>query len=158
MRAGFDYRQLHLDAHLALAGVLRDFGIVRVSPEAAVESGVSGAFFPHGIGHGIGLQVHEVAGFAASDRGGTIDKPAGHPYLRLTRTLEPGMVVTIEPGLYFIPTLLAQLRAGPQAGAVDWKKVAHLARFGGVRIEDEVHCTDGAPENLTRDAFAELEG
>jgi Xaa-Pro dipeptidase len=65
------------------------------------------------------------------------------------------MVVTIEPGLYFIPTLLAKLRETKHAPAVDWKKVEHLAKFGGVRIEDEVHCTDGAPENLTRDAFAE---
>ncbi|NMD28736.1 MAG: M24 family metallopeptidase, partial [Bacteroidetes bacterium] len=59
-------------------------------PEAAVQTGVSRAFFPHGIGHGIGLQVHDVAGFAESDHGGTIPKPDGHPYLRLTRVLEPG--------------------------------------------------------------------
>jgi Xaa-Pro dipeptidase len=154
VRAGFDYRQLHLDAHLALAGVLRDFGILRTSPESAVESGVSGAFFPHGIGHGIGLQVHEVAGFAASDSGGTIDKPAGHPYLRLTRVLEPGMVVTIEPGLYFIDMLLAKLRENGHGDAVDWARIDAFRPFGGIRIEDDVVCTDGSPENLTRDAFA----
>ena len=106
VRAGVDYKQLHLDAHLALAGILRDFGLIRISPEAALDSGVSSAFFPHGIGHGIGLQVHDVAGFAASDAGGTIPKPDGHPYLRLTRVLEPGMAVTIEPGIYFIDMLL----------------------------------------------------
>ena len=66
------------------------------------------------------------------------------------------MVVTIEPGLYFIPTLLKGLRESKNAKNVDWKKVEHLAKFGGVRIEDEVHCTEGAPENLTRDAFAEV--
>lgn len=154
VRAGVDYRQLHLDAHLALATILRDFGIVRMSPESAVESGVSSAFFPHGIGHGIGLQVHEVAGFAASDAGGTIDKPAGHPYLRLTRTLEPGMVVTIEPGLYFIDMLLSKLRADGLADAVDWARVDAFRPYGGIRIEDDVVCTEGEPENLTRDAFA----
>ena len=154
VRAGFDYRQLHLDAHLALAGILRDFGIVRMTPESAVESGVSSAFFPHGIGHGIGAQVHEVAGFAASDSGGTIDKPAGHPYLRLTRVLEPGMVVTIEPGLYFIDMLLAKLRDNGHADAVDWARVDTFRPYGGIRIEDDVVCTDGEPENLTRDAFA----
>ena len=154
VRAGFDYRQLHLDAHLALAGVLRDFGILRTSAEAAVASGVSSAFFPHGIGHGIGLQVHEVAGFAATDGGGTIDKPAGHPYLRLTRVLEPGMVVTIEPGLYFIDMLLAKLREDGHGDAVDWARVDAFRPFGGIRIEDDVVCTDGEPENLTRDAFA----
>ncbi len=154
VRAGFDYRQLHLDAHLALAAILRDFGLVRMSPEAALESGVSSVFFPHGVGHGIGLQVHDVAGFAASDAGGTIPKPDGHPYLRLTRTLEPGMVVTIEPGIYFIDMLLDGLRQGPHAGEVDWARVDAFRPFGGIRIEDDVACTDGDPLNLTREAFA----
>jgi Xaa-Pro dipeptidase len=155
VRAGFDYKQLHLDAHLALAGILADFGIIKVSPEAAVSSGVSSAFFPHGIGHGIGLQVHDVAGFAASDAGGTIPKPEGHPYLRLTRVLEPGMVVTIEPGLYFIDMLLDKLKQDGKGDAVDWARVDAFRPYGGIRIEDDVACTDGAPVNLTRDGFAE---
>jgi Xaa-Pro dipeptidase len=154
VRAGFDYKQLHLDAHLALAGILRDFGLIRLSPEAALESGVSSAFFPHGIGHGIGLQVHEVAGFAASDAGGTIPKPEGHPYLRLTRVLEPGMAVTIEPGLYFIDMLLDRLKADGHADAVDWGRVDAFRPYGGIRIEDDVICTDDAPLNLTREEFA----
>jgi Xaa-Pro dipeptidase len=75
----------------------------------------------------------------------------------MTRTLEPGMVVTIEPGIYFIPTLLKKLRAdAKQSKSGDWDKGGPLSKFGGVRVEDEVHCTEGAPENLTRDAFAEL--
>ena len=154
VRAGVDYRKLHLDAHLALAGVLRDFGIVKVSPEEALATGVSSAFFPHGIGHGIGLQVHDVAGFAASDAGGTIDKPDGHPYLRLTRVLEPGMVVTIEPGIYFIDMLLEDLKAAGRGASVDWDRVEAFRPYGGVRIEDDVVCTDGDPVNLTREAFA----
>lgn len=154
VRAGHDYRRLHLDAHLMLAGVLREFGILRMSPEAALETGVSSAFFPHGIGHGIGLQVHDVAGFAESDRGGSIPKPDGHPYLRLTRTLEPGMVVTIEPGIYFIDMLLDPLRDSPHADAIDWARIAEFRPYGGIRIEDDVVCTDGEPVNLTREAFA----
>lgn len=154
VRAGVDYRQLHLDAHLALAGVLRDAGLITVSPEEAVATGVSSAFFPHGIGHGIGLQVHDVAGFAASDRGGTIARPDGHPYLRLTRTLEPGFVVTIEPGLYFIDMLLEDLRAAGRGASVDWDRVEAFRPYGGIRIEDDVVCTDGDPVNLTREAFA----
>lgn len=154
VRAGFDYKQLHLDAHLSLAGILRDFGILKVSPESAVATGVSSTFFPHGIGHGIGLQVHDVAGFAASDGGGTIPKPDGHPYLRLTRVLEPGMVVTIEPGLYFIDMLLDPLRQGPHTDAVDWSRVDAFRPFGGIRIEDDVACTNDAPINLTREGFA----
>jgi Xaa-Pro dipeptidase len=154
VRAGTDYRQIHLDAHLALAGILKDFGVITVSPEAAVQSGVSSAFFPHGIGHGIGLQVHDVAGFAESDRGGTIAKPEGHPYLRLTRTLQPGMAVTIEPGIYFIDMLLGELKQNGLGDAVDWARVDAFRPYGGIRIEDDVVCTDGAPLNLTREAFA----
>ena len=154
VRAGTDYRQIHLDAHLALAGILKDFGVITVSPEAAVQTGVSSAFFPHGIGHGIGLQVHDVAGFAESDRGGSIAKPDGHPYLRLTRVLDAGMVVTIEPGIYFIDMLLDELKAKGLGNAVDWSRVEEFKPFGGIRIEDDVVCTDGAPVNLTREAFA----
>ncbi|HXH01407.1 MAG TPA: Xaa-Pro dipeptidase [Xanthomonadaceae bacterium] len=156
VRAGTDYARIHLNAHLALAGILREFGIIDMTPETALDTGVSSTFFPHGVGHGIGLQVHDVAGFAASDAGGSIDKPPGHPYLRLTRTLEPGMVVTIEPGLYFIDMLLNELRAGVHAKSVDWARVDAFRPYGGIRIEDDVVCTDGAPVNMTREAFAAL--
>jgi Xaa-Pro dipeptidase len=154
VRAGQSYPDLHLHAHLRLAGVLHDHGFLRMSAESAVESGVSATFFPHGLGHLIGLQVHDVAGFQRDERGGTLDKPAGHPYLRLTRTLQPRMVTTIEPGLYFIDLLLAGLRERPQARDVDWERVDRFRRYGGIRIEDDVACTEGDPENLTRDAFA----
>jgi Xaa-Pro dipeptidase len=155
VRAGTDYRDLHLECHLRLGGVLRDLGIVDMDPGTMLAEGVTSVFFPHGLGHPIGLQVHDVAGFV-DEAGELIPRPAGHPYLRMTRTLEPGMVVTIEPGLYFIPTLLKGLRGSKNAKNVDWGKVEHLAKFGGVRVEDEVHCTDSAPENLTRDAFADV--
>ena len=153
--AGVDYKQLHVDAHLQLMAILKDFGVIKVSPEAALASGVSAAFFPHGLGHPIGLQVHDVAGFAANDRGGRIERPAGHPYLRMTRVLEPGMVVTIEPGIYFIDMLLDELKQNGHADSVDWARVDAFRPYGGVRIEDEVLCTDGEPQNLTRPAFAE---
>ena len=155
VRAGMDYREIHLSTHRRIAAILSDQGIVRMSAEAMVAERVTSTFFPHGIGHLLGLQVHDVGGFMADDSGAVSPKPEGHRYLRLTRTLAPGMVVTIEPGLYFIPMLLKQLRATPQGAAVDWAKVEHLARFGGIRIEDDVACrAEGAPENLTRDAFA----
>ena len=154
VRAGQSYPELHVHAHHVLAGILKEHGFIRMSAEAAVESGVSSAFFPHGLGHPIGLQVHDVAGFQASDAGGTIARPPGHPYLRMTRALEPGMVVTIEPGLYFIDLLLAALKEKPAAKDVDWGKVDAFRPYGGIRVEDDVVCTDGEPENLTRDAFA----
>ncbi|HEX2013563.1 MAG TPA: Xaa-Pro dipeptidase [Roseateles sp.] len=156
VRAGVDYRDIHMSTHRRVAEILAAQGIVKgFSPEALVAQGITGTFFPHGIGHLLGLQVHDIGGFMADDRGAVAEKPQGHPYLRLTRRLEPGMVVTIEPGLYFIPTLLKKLGASPAGAAVDWELVGHLARFGGVRIEDDVACrAEGAPENLTRDAFA----
>ncbi len=155
VRAGVDYKQLHVDAHLQLMAILKDFGVIKVSPEVALATGVSAAFFPHGLGHPIGLQVHDVAGFAASDRGGRIERPAGHPYLRMTRVLEPGMVVTIEPGIYFIDMLLDEVKRNGHADSVDWARVDAFRPYGGIRIEDEVLCTDGEPQNLTRPAFAE---
>ena len=157
VRANTDYRDLHLECHLRIGSVLKALDIVDMDPGSMMEAGVTSTFFPHGLGHPIGLQVHDVAGFAADETGVLIPKPTGHPYLRMTRTLEPGMVVTIEPGIYFIPTLLAKLKASKHSSIVNWRYVEHLTAFGGVRIEDEVHCTNGKPENLTRDAFAEIE-
>ncbi|MCL7713095.1 Xaa-Pro dipeptidase [Stenotrophomonas mori] len=154
VRGGVDYPQLHIDAHLALMAILKDFGVITVSPEAALATGVSAAFFPHGLGHLIGLQVHDVAGFAASDQGGRIERPAGHPYLRMTRVLEPGMVVTIEPGVYFIDMLLDEVKQAGNAASVDWARVDFFRPYGGIRIEDEVLCTDGEADNLTRPVFA----
>lgn len=155
VKPGTDYAQLHLAAHQALAGILCEHGFIRMSAESAVESGVSSVFFPHGLGHYIGLQVHDVGGLQQSDAGGSIARPAGHPYLRLTRTIDSGQVMTIEPGLYFIDMLLAELKSRPEAAAVNWDKVDAFRRYGGIRIEDDVVCGD-TPENLTRDAFAAL--
>ncbi len=154
--AGQNYAELHLHAHHVLAGVLREHGFFRMSADSAVECGISNAFFPHGLGHMIGAQVHDVAGFQQAASGGRIEPPSGHAHLRMTRILQPGMIVTIEPGLYFIDMLLAGLRDKPFASDLDWVRIDHFRQYGGIRIEDDVVCTDGAPENLTRDAFAEL--
>ncbi|MBV8037067.1 Xaa-Pro dipeptidase [Roseateles sp.] len=158
VREGVDYRDIHLSAHRRIARVLRGAGLVAMSEEAMVAEGVTRPFFPHGIGHLLGLQVHDVGGFMAGETGGVADKPEGHRYLRLTRTLQAGMAVTIEPGLYFIPTLLRELRASRHAAQVDWTKVDRLSCYGGIRIEDDVVCraVGEAPENLTRDAFAAI--
>lgn len=154
VRAGQSYPELHLHAHHVLMQAMHDQGFITCSPEAAVASGISSTFFPHGLGHLIGLQVHDVAGFAADEAGALIPKPDGHPYLRCTRTLAPGMVVTIEPGLYFIDMRLAELQAKPVAKDVVWSKVDAFRKYGGIRIEDDVVCTEGEPANLTREAFA----
>jgi Xaa-Pro dipeptidase len=154
VRAGIDYAAIHLDAHERIAAVLREHNVIRMNASSAVESGLSSVFFPHGVGHLLGLQVHDVAGFAIDRAGTEKSKPAGHPYLRLTRTLEPGFAVTIEPGLYFIDALLGEARRSSHTSEIDWERVEELRPFGGIRIEDNVVCTDGAPENLTRAALA----
>ena len=141
-----------------LVCTLVELGIVTCSADAAVETDVTSVFFPHGVGHLLGLQVHDVAGHQASEEGGSVPPPARHPYLRLTRRLEPGTVVTIEPGVYFIDLLLDRARQDGRGDSIDWDTVADLAPYGGVRVEDDVVATAAGPENLTRAAFAALAG
>jgi Xaa-Pro dipeptidase len=156
VRAGRDYRELHLEAHRAIGSLLRDAGLVDCDADTAVAERVTSVFFPHGIGHLLGLQVHDVAGLAGDRRGKQIPRPEGHPYLRLTRVLEPGFVVTIEPGVYFIDLLLDAARSDGRGQWIRWDAVERLHPYGGIRIEDDVLCTAGAPANLTREAFAAL--
>jgi len=152
-----DYREVHLSAHRILGDVLHEIGITRVSGDIALERGVTSVFFPHGIGHLLGLQVHDVGGVQGSVTGTERERPPGHPYLRLTRMLEPGVVVTVEPGLYFIGSLLKAARADvAKSDLIDWEMVEDLTPYGGIRIEDNVVTTESTPENLTRDAFAQL--
>jgi len=154
VRAGVDWPSIHLAAHRAVAAVLRESDLIDCSADEAVASGLSGVFMPHGIGHLLGLQVHDVGGLQRTAAGGEIARPAGHPYLRLTRRLEPGFVVTMEPGLYFIDQLLSQARAQACGAHINWPRVEQLRRFGGIRIEDDLAVTASGCENLTRDAFA----
>ncbi|MEE4174865.1 MAG: Xaa-Pro dipeptidase [Xanthomonadales bacterium] len=157
MTAGTDYSHMHLRAHQDIAGVLADAKIVLCDADTAVETGLSRVFFPHGLGHYLGLQTHDVAGLLADETGEEIPRPPGHPYLRLTRVLEPGNVLTVEPGLYFIDSLLDDWRGGQHRELVNWDLVESLKPYGGIRIEDDVVVTDGAPENLSREAFAALD-
>jgi len=156
IRAGVDYSDLHVEAHRMLAGVLVDAGLATGDPDTLLAAGVTAAFFPHGLGHLLGVQVHDVGGFMETESGGTIDPPSGHPFLRLTRKLTQNMVLTIEPGIYAIDMLLENLRGTPAADHIVWDGVDWLRPFGGIRIEDDVRVTADGPENLTRDAFAAL--
>ncbi|MGH8222833.1 MAG: Xaa-Pro dipeptidase [Woeseiaceae bacterium] len=154
VRAGINFPALHLETHRLLGGLLVELGIARGSAESLVEAGVTTAFYPHGLGHLLGLQVHDVGGFMADDEGARIDPPSGHPFLRLTRDLEENQVLTIEPGLYVIDLLLENLAGTPAEGMLDRARVDWLRPFGGIRIEDNVRVTAAGCENLTRDAFA----
>ena len=150
---GLDWRDFQVLAHREIAAFLRDAGAIRVDIETAVASGLTNVFFPHGIGHLLGLQVHDVGGFMRDESGASIAKPEGQPYLRLTRKLEAGFVVTVEPGVYFIDQLLEKAR-DQHANAIDWKRVDQLKPFGGIRIEDDVVVKPHGRRNLTREAFA----
>ena len=155
--AGVDYRDLHLKTHELIADVLVDSELATGDAGTLVENGVTSAFMPHGIGHLLGIQVHDVGGFMENESGTTIDPPSGHPYLRLTRVLEEDMVLTIEPGLYVIDMLLDELKGSSAESSVNWETVDALRPFGGVRIEDNVRVLAGGCENLTRDAFADIQ-
>jgi Xaa-Pro dipeptidase len=156
VRAGIDYRDLHIGTHKLLAAVLVDAELATGEPDTLLETGVTSAFFPHGLGHLLGIQVHDVGGFMENESGTTIDPPSGHPFLRLTRVLEENMVLTIEPGLYAIDMLLENLRGTPAESHVNWSTVNWLRPFGGIRIEDNIRVLVNDRENLTRDAFAQL--
>ena len=157
LRAGVDWRDAHLRAHELTGTLLRDADITTCNAEEAVATGVTRVFLPHGLGHLLGLEVHDAGGFMESPEGGDIPRPDGHPFLRLTRVLQPGFVVTVEPGIYFIDQLLDAARADERAGKINWSRVASLRKFGGIRIEDDVAITQTGCENLTRNAFRALE-
>jgi Xaa-Pro dipeptidase len=153
VHAGVDWRDVHLSAHRLIAELLHEADITRLEADAAIDSGLSSVFFPHGIGHLLGLQVHDVGGTQRGPEGGEIPRPPGHPWLRLTRVLEENMVVTMEPGIYFIEPLLEQARGDGLAKHINWSRVRQLRKFGGIRIEDDLAVTIAGCENLTRDAF-----
>lgn len=151
LKPGIKYPELHIEAHQHIAQILADFNFVQMSTEGILESGISRTFFPHGLGHHLGLQVHDVGGFMADERGTHVAAPADHPFLRTTRLVEANMVFTIEPGLYFIDSLLADLKETAHGKAVNWDKVAEFRKYGGIRIEDNVIVHKDRNENMTRD-------
>lgn len=154
VRPGVAFPELQLAAHSEIATLLADWGIVRMAPEDIVARRISDAFLPHGLGHLLGLQVHDVGGGLATHQGGTLRRPKRFPRLRLTRELQAGMVVTIEPGLYFIDSLLARLRRSKAARRVNWRQVSALHKYGGIRIEDNVLVTATGYRNITREIEA----
>lgn len=154
VRAGVDFVQLHLLCHRKIAELLREIDLARADVEDLIASGVTSTFYPHGLGHLLGIQVHDVGGRMGDDTGTIIDPPSGHPFLRLTRVLQVDEVLTIEPGLYAIDMLLDNLAGTPGHAYVNQDKLEWLKLYGGIRIEDNVRVLDNGCENLTRDAFA----
>jgi len=155
VRPGASFVDLHMQTHHEVAVLLREHGLLRVEPDEAVAEGFTRAFFPHGLGHHLGLQVHDVAGHQAAPAGGVKPPPREQPFLRNTRTMEVGQVFTIEPGLYFMPLLLDPLRAGKGARAFNWDEIDELLPCGGIRVEDNILVTSDGHRNLTREHLPE---
>src|SRR5258706_6543681 len=149
-RPGTSYVDLHLDAHERIGALLAETGIVKASGEEAFDRGLTLPFFPHGLGHFLGIQVHDVAGRQVDRTGTLAPPPAAHAALRTTRVIEERQLFTIEPGLYFIPMLLEPYRA-EEPRAIDWALVDALIPCGGIRIEDNVFVGEAANRNLTRE-------
>ena len=145
-RAGTEWRDVHLTAALVIAEGLVSAGILRGPPESLVQSGAVWMFFPHGVGHLVGLGVRDAGGMLPERR----DDPPPFPHLRIDLPLEAGMVVTVEPGVYFVPAILQDPERRRQyRGEVDWDVVDRMLAFGGIRIEDNVLITDGGHEVIT---------
>ncbi len=152
--AGLDFSELHVLCHRKIAELLVEIGVAKASAEALIDAGVTAAFYPHGLGHLLGIQVHDVGGHQGDDLGTTVDPPGEHPYLRLTRQLEVDQVLTIEPGLYLIDMLQEDLADTPGHAMINQERLDWLRPYGGIRIEDNVRVLADGCENLTRDAFA----
>lgn len=165
---GVEYRDIHLLACCAIAEGLVELGILRGNAEDLVEMDAHALFFPHGVGHLLGLDVHDMedlgdlAGYAA---GRTRSDRFGLGYLRLDRPLQAGMVVTIEPGFYQVPAILDDLeRRDRYRDVVNWDRLADFSDVRGIRIEDDVLVTQTGAEVLTialptaADAIQELAG
>lgn len=150
MKDGVEYLQLHIEMHRRIAEILYSAGAITVAAETAVKSGLTSVFYPHGLGHLLGLQVHDLGGWQQDDQGNEKSPPAEHPYLRLNRKLEAGMVITVEPGIYFIDALLDQWRDGELSSYINWEMVDTLKPFGGIRIEDNIVIEKDGVKNLTR--------
>lgn len=153
MRPGVEYRDIHLLGAATIAEGLADLGILKGKPEYLVERDAHALFFPHGIGHLLGLDVHDMedlgdlAGYA---EGRVRSDRFGLNYLRLNRLLQPGMVVTIEPGFYQVPAILNDPgRRATYQGMVNWERLAEFADVHGIRIEDDVLVTETGTEVLT---------
>ncbi|TDF36481.1 Xaa-Pro dipeptidase [Alteromonadaceae bacterium M269] len=152
LKPGMNYADLQFETHKQVASVLSQRGIVNLAPDAIVDTQITSTFFPHGIGHFLGLQVHDVGGFMSDDRGTHRAAPEQHPFLRCTRDVEARQVFTIEPGLYFIDSLLADLKATPKSKYINWDVIETLKPYGGIRIEDNIIVHRDRNENMTRES------
>ncbi|MDD9889821.1 MAG: Xaa-Pro dipeptidase [Gammaproteobacteria bacterium] len=150
VKPGIIYTDIHIAALHKIGQLLIDLDICRGTADELMENETSHLFMPHGVGHLLGIQVHDVGGHQQDINGAQESPPQHSPALRNTRELGEGMVFTIEPGCYFIPLLLEAERSSLRGKAINWKLVDELYPCGGIRVEDNVLVTADGAQNLTR--------
>lgn len=149
IRPGITNKNLHLSASEIIAGGLKDLGLMKGNIQDAVQKGAHALFFPHGLGHMLGLDVHDMEGlgeqYVGYDDEVQRSDQFGTAYLRLGKKLQPGYVVTIEPGIYFIPALIDLWKGEKKFKEfIDYDRLEAYRDFGGIRIEDNVLVTDSS--------------
>jgi len=147
IRPGIRYKEIHLDASRVMAEGLKELGFMKGNVDDAVSVGAHALFFPHGLGHMLGLDVHDMENLGEDlvgyDSETKRSEQFGFAYLRLGKKLEPGFVLTVEPGIYFIPQLIDLWKAESKfKDFIDYDKVEKHKDFGGIRIEDDVLVTE----------------
>ncbi len=166
LKPGVAYKDIHLGAAKILADGLRDLGIMKGDVDEAINQGAHALFFPHGLGHMIGLDVHDMEDLGENlvgyDEEVKRSDQFGLAYLRLGRKLQKGFVLTVEPGIYFIPELIDLWQSeGKFKDFIDYEKLAAYRNFGGIRIEDNVLITEQGHRILgtpLEKSVAEIEG
>jgi Xaa-Pro aminopeptidase len=146
MKPGVKYKDVHLATAKTMAAGLKDLGLMKGDLEEAVAAGAHALFFPHGLGHMIGLDVHDMEAlgedYVGYDETVSRSRQFGLAYLRMARELRPGFVLTVEPGIYFIPALIDKWRSEKRLAAfIDYSRVEDYLDFTGIRIEDDVLIT-----------------
>lgn len=147
IKPGTAYKDIHLETAKEMAGGLIDLGLMKGNVEDVVREGAHALFFPHGLGHMMGLDVHDMEDLGEEYVGydDTVERSEqfGLAYLRMAKKLEPGFVLTVEPGLYFIPPLMQKWRdEGLHRDFINYGKLEDYTHFGGIRIEDDVLVTE----------------
>ena len=133
-----------------------DFKILKISQEQALEKNIINSFFPHGLGHHLGANVHDKGSRLANPQGDLIAASKKYPKLRASAPMVANQIYTVEPGIYFIPTLLEKLQC-KEPSSVNWQVIKHWTPFGGIRIEDNIILHENNQlENVTRQAFNKI--
>jgi Xaa-Pro aminopeptidase len=154
-RAGAEFRDIHLLACRILAEGLKNLDLMKGDPEQAVNAGAHALFFQCGLGHQMGLDVHDMEGLGEQYVGYTKkmkkNKQFGLKSLRLGKKLQPGFIITVEPGIYFIPELIDIWKAENKfSDFINYSEVEKYKDFGGIRLEDNILVTESGSENLSK--------